>query len=105
MPLSAIACVKARVVVLGHLMEIGTELFAMAATCAYADHLARRDEGGGDPRRLASVFCDQARRRVDMHFRALGKRRDRRRMRALSRAVLDGSYRWMEDGIIPAAAE
>jgi alkylation response protein AidB-like acyl-CoA dehydrogenase len=92
-------------IVLGHLMEIGTELFAMAATCAYADRLAGAGESGGNPRHLATVFCDGARRRIDSHFRALGRRRDRRRVRALARAVLDGSYRWMEDGIIPAAAE
>ena len=89
-----------RQVLLGHLMEIGTELFVMAATCAYARSGA--DAGAeGDAEALADVFCRQARRRIDEHFRATGGR-DRRHINDLAAAVLDGKFLWVEEGIIPA---
>ena len=52
---------------------------------------------------MATVFCDEARRRIDARFRAMKRRGDRRRMRRLSGEVLEGAFRWLEDGIIPAS--
>ena len=91
-----------RQVLLGHLMEIGTELFAMAATCAYAEQLLRQQnhEGGGNAWPLADLFVRQSKRRVEDHFRAL-RRGDGRRQKELVSAVLDGQVKWLEQGVIP----
>ncbi len=89
-----------RQILLGHLMDIGMELFAMAASCGYAR--ARATAGhhnGGDPWRMADLFCRQARRRIEAHFRALGWRHQR--ANTLARQVLGGDFLWMEEGIIP----
>jgi alkylation response protein AidB-like acyl-CoA dehydrogenase len=91
-----------RQMLLGHLMEIGTELFAMAATCAYARHLAC-DKGSDGALELADVFCRQARARIDGHFRA-ARERSRRRVNQLAGEVLDGRVDWLEEGILAIGA-
>jgi hypothetical protein len=49
--------------------------------------------------KLADLFCRQSRRRVDQLFRELDSNDDGR-MYQTARAVLDGEYLWMEDGIV-----
>jgi hypothetical protein len=83
--------------ILGHLMEIGTELFAIAATCSYARAL--EGEGQGQtPISLADYFCREAARRIENHFRALGNN-DERMMNTLGKQVLAGDMKWLEAGI------
>ena len=83
---------------LGRLVDIGAELFAMAATAAYADTLGReRPERRAEAQELAELFCIQAKRRVETLFgRALGQRRRRqpgRRPRACWTDAIGGSRR------------
>jgi hypothetical protein len=77
-------------------MEIGTLLFAMAASCACAR--SQPGERRAEAVRLADVFCADARRRIREHFRRAGE--SRRRANALASEVLDGRLEWMEQGII-----
>ena len=89
-----------RQILLGHLVDIGMELFAMAASCGYARaQAAVAHHNGGDPWRMADLFCRQARRRIAAHFLALGWRHQR--ANTLARQVLGGDFLWMEEGIIP----
>ncbi len=84
-------------VILGHLMDIGTELFAMAATCSYAKALS--DEGQGQtPIALADLFCRDAARRVEHHFKSLGNNDDKL-MNSVAKQVLAGDMKWLEQGI------
>ena len=58
------------------IVEVGAELFAMAATCSPSGGgEAARRQGGGDAVELADVFCRQARRRVDEKFAAVWSER------------------------------
>ncbi len=85
-------------VVLAHLMEIGTELFAMATTCSYAKALAA--EGGGDsPILLADYFSREAARRIEGHFHALGNN-DERMLNVVAKQVLAGDMKWLEQGVV-----
>jgi alkylation response protein AidB-like acyl-CoA dehydrogenase len=84
-----------RQMLLGHLMEVATELFAMTASCAYA----RSAGQNGQAERLADMFCRQARCRIDGHFREMRKA-PVRHANAVAKAVLDGEYEWLEEGII-----
>jgi hypothetical protein len=89
-----------RQLLLGHLMEIGTELFVMSTACA--DALSRRAaEGHDNATELADLFCRQARRRIEAHFRA-ARRHDHRQVRDVATAASAGDYRWLEEGVIPA---
>ena len=85
-------------------MEIGTELFAMAATCAYAQSLPSAPSGKGDPEQLADLFCRQTRRRIEGHFRA-ARRSHRGSASSLAGQVLDGAFEWLEQGIIDARTD
>lgn len=78
-------------------VEIGAELFAMAATCVYAHDEAQR--GHATALDLADVFCREASRRVDELFREFYGPNDPALYR-LSQRVLDGEYEWMEGGVI-----
>ncbi|GAB2716015.1 acyl-CoA dehydrogenase family protein [Streptomyces bullii] len=81
---------------LGRLVDIGAELYAMSAACAYATALAGADD---TPRRLADAFCRQARLRVTELFARLTAHTDDHD-RALARTVLDGGCAWLEEGVI-----
>ncbi|WP_024285157.1 acyl-CoA dehydrogenase family protein [Cellulomonas sp. KRMCY2] len=90
-------------VLLGRIVDIGAELFAMSAVCARAESLrAQNPADGSSAVRLADVFCEQSRHRVDELFRQLRNNTDRPD-RALARAVLKGDVRWLEDGVIDAS--
>jgi hypothetical protein len=78
-------------------VDIGAELFAMAATCSRAHMLAR--QGDENARDLADVFCREARVRIADHFRHLFGPNDGALYR-LSQRVLKGEYTWLEEGIV-----
>jgi hypothetical protein len=90
---------------LGRTVDIGAELFAIAAACVYAQTLTREHpERGEQAVELADLFCRQARRRVDELFTALWANEDDANYRGAQR-VLDGRYTWLEEGIIDPAGD
>jgi alkylation response protein AidB-like acyl-CoA dehydrogenase len=89
-----------RQAVLFRLVDVGAELFAMAAVCARAQWLSRHDPAAG--RRaveLAALFCRQARGRVEAKFRELRRNADTRAYR-VAQEVLAGEHRWLERGMV-----
>ncbi len=85
-----------RQAVLGRVVDIGAEIFAVAATCSYALHL------NADPAfELADAFAKGARRRVDALFDALFDNDDAFNYR-LAQKVLEGRYEFLEEGIVDA---
>ncbi|HEX5632269.1 MAG TPA: acyl-CoA dehydrogenase family protein, partial [Gemmatimonadales bacterium] len=92
-----------RQAVLGRIVEIGAELFAMAAAVSRANAL--RKPGGAEAEgavELADVFCRQARRRVNDKFRDVWSNEDLPTY-AVARKVLDGRYSWLEQGMVKDA--
>jgi alkylation response protein AidB-like acyl-CoA dehydrogenase len=90
---------------LGRLVDIGAELFAMAAAAVYADTLGReRPERLTEAQELAELFCTQAKRRVETLFTELWNNDDDAN-RAASARLLDGRYRWLEEGIMDPSGE
>jgi len=86
--------------VLFRLVDVGAELFAMAATCARAQWLLRHERASGERAvRLADVFCRQARGRVRSKFRGLWRNEDVPTYR-LAQEVLEGEHRWLERGMV-----
>jgi hypothetical protein len=85
-------------------VDIGAELFAMAATCVRAHRDRRVMNQGETPIELADQFCRGARRRIAASFRAIGSNDDVETYR-FARGVLDQRYAWLEEGIIAAATE
>jgi alkylation response protein AidB-like acyl-CoA dehydrogenase len=85
---------------LGRVVDIGAELFAIAASCVRAEML-RKDNAavGRDAYALADAFCAQSRQRVDVLFDELWHNTDSVD-RQLARRVLDGDLTWLETGVI-----
>ncbi|HVH95319.1 MAG TPA: acyl-CoA dehydrogenase family protein [Nocardioidaceae bacterium] len=85
---------------LGRIVDIGAELFAIAATCSRAE-MIRKDapEQADAAFALADAFCEQARLRVDHLFDRLWANTDDTD-REIASSVLDGNFTWLEDGIL-----
>ncbi|HEY8174131.1 MAG TPA: acyl-CoA dehydrogenase, partial [Gemmatimonadaceae bacterium] len=83
--------------VLFRAVDIGAELFAIAAACARAQAEVKRGHNGAVA--LADVFCREARLRIDDLFDHLYGPTDDSVYR-LSQQVLKGEFAWLETGII-----
>jgi hypothetical protein len=88
---------------LGRIVDIGAELFAIAAACTHASTLA-----GQDPARreelfeLADLFCRQAHRRAEALFTQLWANDDDAQYR-VAQSVLKGRYEFFEHGLADPA--
>jgi len=83
--------------VLFRLVDIGADLFAIAAACSRAEML--RKQGQPDAVELADLFCRYARRRVRATFRTVFRNEDVRTY-AVARRVLEGKHQWLEQGMV-----
>ncbi|GAA5116300.1 acyl-CoA dehydrogenase family protein [Haloechinothrix salitolerans] len=87
-------------VFLGRIVTIGTELFAMSASCVRAE-MQRSDDpdAGAKAYELADAFCRQARQRIDQLFQELWDNTDDTDNR-IAKAALRGDYIWLEAGVL-----
>jgi alkylation response protein AidB-like acyl-CoA dehydrogenase len=84
---------------LGRIVDIGGELFAIAAAVCYADTIGREHpDRKAEAAELAALFCEQAKRRAETLFNELWSNDDDANYAAAQR-VLAGRYTWLEDGI------
>ncbi len=83
---------------LGRLVEIGTDLFVMSATCAYAKQV-QQNQNQPSAIDVAEYFCVMARHRIETNFKALAQNYDREG-NALAKQVIEGKMQWLEEGII-----
>jgi len=89
-----------RQAVLFRLVDVGAELFAMAATCARARWLLQRDAATGKRAvALADLFCREARGRIQGKFKQLWRNADVAGYR-VAQDVLRGEHRWLEKGMV-----
>jgi len=86
-----------RQMVLFRAVDIGAELYAMAAACSRAHMLAK--QGRTEAIVLADAFCIEARQRVRAHFRALFGPKDPA-LYKVAMQVLRGEHAWLEQGIV-----
>lgn len=86
-----------RQIFLGRIVDIGAELFAMAATCSHAKHL--EGQGRREAGELAEVFCRQSRLRIEHLFTDLWRNTDNVDSR-LAQRVLEGRHEWLEEGVL-----
>lgn len=86
---------------LGNIVDAGTEIFAVTATCLRAE----QDLIAADPERkkeilaLTDTFCTGARLRIQTALRGRNRAVSRRRYR-LARDILEGRCHWLEGGIL-----
>ena len=90
---------------LGRIVDIGAELFAMSSAVVYANTLAsERPDRADQARELADLFCTQSRRRIEGLFHDLWSNDDDHNYRA-AQNVLKGRYEWFEEGMIDPSGE
>jgi alkylation response protein AidB-like acyl-CoA dehydrogenase len=93
------AKLEQRQALLGRIVDIGAELFAISAAVVYATTVAAEQPARADSaRELADLFCRQARRRADRLFHELWANDDTEGY-AAAQAVLDGRHEWIEEGV------
>ncbi len=81
-------------------VDVGAELFAIAAVVSKTQMLTRKgDPSAPHARKVADVFCRMARRRVRQLFREMSSNDDALLYRT-AREVLDGDHMWLEEGIV-----
>jgi hypothetical protein len=77
----------------------------MAAAVVYAKTIeGEHPERAEQARELADLFCRQARRRVDHLFADLWANDDELNYEGAMK-VLDGRYKWVEEGIVDPSGE
>jgi hypothetical protein len=85
---------------LGRIVDIGSELYAIASAVVYAKTIeGEYPERAEQAREMADLFCRQSRRRVDHLFTELWANDDDLNYEGALK-VLDGRYKWVEDGIV-----
>jgi alkylation response protein AidB-like acyl-CoA dehydrogenase len=90
---------ESRQALLGRIVDIGVELFASSAACAYARHLAEKEQQPS-ALELADHYCKMSRRKVCKSFEGLWSNDDLAG-HALSKRVVEGAYSWLETGVMP----
>ena len=91
--------------VLGRIVDIGAELYAISAAAVYAQTLRdEHPERGDEAVELADLFVKQARRRVDALFGELFSNDDDANY-ALAQQVLEGRHTWLEEGIVDPSGD
>ena len=88
-----------RQAVLGRLVEIGAELFAISATVSRAKAMVTKNPADRSPIELADAFARNARRRIDDRFAALFDNDDVINY-AVAQNTTAGKYAWVESGMV-----
>src|SRR2546423_2727378 len=84
---------------LSRFVGIATELFAMSATCAFAQSKIDAGEPAAEILSLAGYFCRSARMRIDHHFAEIGRNADKRGY-DLTQELLAGKHEELRRGIV-----
>jgi alkylation response protein AidB-like acyl-CoA dehydrogenase len=88
---------------LGRIVDIGAELYAIACACVYASTLGEDDPEHKDALyELADLFCSQARRRADSLFHDLWANDDDAQYK-VAQSILDGRYEFFEHDVVDPA--
>jgi hypothetical protein len=90
---------------LGRIVDIGAELFAIGAACTYASTLAGKDPVNREAvYELAELFCQQARRRAERLFDELWSNDDDAQYRT-AQQILQNRYAFFERDVVDPAGE
>ena len=88
---------EAKQSILNRIVDIGSDLFAMATVCSYAASLAKEDRRNAVE--LADLFCHQAKTRIEDNFRESGSNSDHKCI-AVSKMLMAQEFGWLETDII-----
>ena len=84
---------------LSRFVGVATELFAMSATCSFAQSKINQGENAAEVLSLANYFCRSARMRIDHHFAGTSVNVDKRGY-DLTQELLAGKHANLTQGIV-----
>jgi alkylation response protein AidB-like acyl-CoA dehydrogenase len=84
---------------LSRFVGIATELFAISATCSYANWLLGQGKPKDEILALAEYFCRSSRTRIDHHFAGSSRNVDRRGYQ-LTQELLAGKHEILRQGLV-----
>jgi hypothetical protein len=84
---------------LSRFVGIATELFAISATCSYAQWLISQGKSREEVLSLAEYFCRSARMRIDHYFAGTSRNADKRGY-DVTQDLLAGKHAVLRDGIV-----
>jgi hypothetical protein len=84
---------------LSRFVGVATELFAISATCSYAQWLLGQGKPEDEILTIADYFCRSARTRIDHHFAGTMRNVDKRGY-ALVQDLLAGKHELLRDGMV-----
>jgi len=90
-------------ILLGRYVDIGTELFAIAAACSRAQSLLGAGKRREEMIPLVDYFCRESRARIRRAFHEAGCNQDRSGYQ-LARKILQDDFLWLEEGIVDSRA-
>ncbi|TFG43247.1 MAG: hypothetical protein E4H41_09610 [Gemmatimonadales bacterium] len=88
-----------RQAVLGRLVEIGAELFAISATVSRTQAMVTKNPADRSPIEMADAFARNSRRRIDERFATLFDNEDVINY-AIAQNTMAGKYAWVESGMV-----
>jgi hypothetical protein len=82
------------------------DLFAMAATLAFAEAKLSENPSDTTPQELADLFCKNARQRIANNFRMVGKNHNHS-FDKVTESLMNGEFKWIysEDVYLDTAPE
>src|SRR5207253_11417649 len=84
---------------LSRFVGIATELFAISATCSFAQYKIDHGESADEVLSVANYFCNSARARID-HYFAGARRNAGKRGYQLTQELLAGKHSSLREGIV-----
>lgn len=84
--------------IMANFVDIGTDLFVMAAVLSYADALLPTVEHKEELQQLVDLFCTDAQDRVRANLKAVTKNHNNKYSK-ISRDAMDGKFDWICSGI------
>ena len=88
-----------RQVQLGRIADIGTDLFALAASCVFAQKLINEGQAAEKVFMLVDDFHAQAMMRIRQNFAGVGHNSDQHGY-DLAQEIIAGEHQWVEHGIV-----
>src|SRR5438874_126336 len=84
---------------LSRFVGAATELFAISATCSYAQWLLGQDKPADEVLSVANYFCRSAKMRIDNYFAGTGRNVDKRGYQ-VTQELLAGKHSTLGEGIV-----
>lgn len=85
--------------ILAHYVDIGTLLFAMAATLSKAESILHNHQNPKTIQALTTAFCHQSRKEIEQHFRAVRSSEPKEKQVA-STALMSTNLDWLMNDVI-----